>query len=239
MNPDHLKGMKVLTDMLRKEGSLYGFGGLDTFLEGKDINEMINEIIEKDVESSKEKQLKSTSKENAEKKEKKEQGTKEMNKKSSTIKQEHAWKLRERRYRAWATQNGEGKMIESNEFNFLSEFFQHLEEEYDFYDLMDGVCVNEVENLWLFEGDIVNVVGGEYYQGYHEFNVTGVFDCRGTSYCLVDFQNVLHLIEDMSLAESFEVLGHAYDKKTLSVQESFACFQQGEDDDEEISLTSD
>lgn len=139
--------------------------------------------------------------------------------------QTHEWKLRERRYRAWATVNGEGKIVESHQFNFVSEFFQHLEEEYDFYDLMDGFCVEEEKNLWLFEGDVVSVVGGEYHQGYYEFSVVGVVDFRAGSFCLVDFRNVLHSFEHMEFAEKFEVLGHAYGENFKQLQKSYS-FEQ-------------
>jgi hypothetical protein len=215
MNPDDLKKVRGITEFFMGSDSIYGLGGLNEWADTKDIQELLTEFIEKDLKTSKETKVKPEIKESL-------TGEKE---KKVVKKQEHAWKLRERRYRAWATQKGEGKMVESHQFNFLSEFFQHLEEEYDFYDLMDGVCLDEEKQVWVYEGDIVEVVGGEYHQGYYEYNVTGVFDCRGASYCLVDFKNVLYSLDDLfNVAEKLEVVGTVYDQNFQAMQEAYSQF---------------
>lgn len=219
MNPDEMKrGYKGISGWI--DASSYGTYGIEKFSDDDMLEAVLKEIALMG-------ESKSSAPESNPDSLFEEEEDDDMIKREKP-KQESAWKLRERRYRAWAISDGKGKLIESNEFNFLSEFFQHLEEEYDSYDLMDGICVNEKKNLWLFEGDIVHAVGGEYYQGFHEFDVTGVIDCRGTSYCLVDFKNVIYPIDEMNLAETIDVVGHAYDRDTLIRYEAIYALEKGE-----------
>jgi len=139
-------------------------------------------------------------------------GKKTSNKGKSKI--EHSWKTRERKYKAWVVKDGVGKIVESKSFYFLSKFFEHIEEEYDFYELMDGVCIDPEKDNWLYEGDIVEIQGGESHLGYREYNVNGVVDCRGTSYYVVDNKNVLHPLDHVLYTDDpcITLIGNIYEK---------------------------
>lgn len=128
----------------------------------------------------------------------------------------HTWKMRNRKLRAWVYSDGEQKMLYSDDFTFLSEFYEQLEN-YESYDQMDWINETDVIGQDIYEGDSVRVYGGIQEQGFWECDVSGIVEYRGTSYGIVNAEGIFYPFDIAFEAYDdikYEVLGNVYDSST-------------------------
>lgn len=130
--------------------------------------------------------------------------------------QNHSWKQRDRRMRAWVYGPNGDYMLYSQECTFLSMFYDKLENS-ESYDLMDWINETDLNQKDIFEGDNVRVYGGMYHQGFWECDVSGVVEYRGSSYGIVNGEGVFYPF-DMAFEAyddiKYEVIGNVYNSST-------------------------
>lgn len=62
----------------------------------------------------------------------------------------------------------------------------------------------------IYEGDVINITGGEEHQGYRELTATGIVKYAGCTYCVVDKREV-HYNMDLSPIDEIEIIGNIYE----------------------------
>lgn len=120
---------------------------------------------------------------------------------------------REIKFRAWLID--ENRMVYGREATSNGYFTQNFMYRKSEIELMEFTGKQDDDNKDIYEGDIVRVYGGEYYEGTYEFNKKCIVKWQGNGFDLFSKDGYGNGWGFNDCAEEIKVIGNIYENKKL------------------------